>query len=64
MAKDKFKSYDIVMAMSVLMVGTTFPIITLALMFDTIGVKSLTLLLLIVPYYCGLYRFRKTWGFI
>ena len=55
----KYNVWDVYMAMSLLMGMFCFPILMFSLFFDNIGTKALVILLIVIPYYCGLYKFRK-----
>lgn len=50
---------DTLMAMNLIIGMFIFPIMMFALFIDNMGSKALVILLIIVPYYGGLYKFRK-----
>jgi len=56
----KYTLWETQMAFSVLLGFIMCPILTQAFLIDEVGAKGLIFLVFIIPYYCGLWKFKKT----
>ncbi len=56
----KYNWWDTQIAISLIICFIMCPILVQAFLFESVGLKSLIFLVVIIPYYLGLYKFKKS----